>query len=111
MKIIRYLIIFFLQVIYSYANCQRENINFEHLDVNSGLSHNRVTCILQDSQGFMWFGTRDGLDKYDGYKFTVYKNNPKDDNSLSNNFISTIIQDSNGLIWVATRGGGLNRYD
>ena len=111
MKTIRYLVLFFLQVIYCYANCQKENINFEHLDVNSGLCHNRIICTLQDRQGFMWFGTGVGLNKYDGYKFTVYKNDPKDSNSLSNNFISGILEDSKGVIWISTRGGGLNRYD
>src|SRR5205085_12673310 len=77
----------------------------------AGLSQNHVMSILQDSRGFMWFATRDGLNKYDGYKFTVYKNDAKDSNSISNNFISGIVEDSKGIIWIATRAGGLNRYD
>jgi len=90
---------------------QKQYPKFEHLDINAGLSQNNVLCILQDSRGFMWFGTRDGLNKYDGYNFTVYKNNPNNEKSISNNFISDIVEDSKGVIWLTTRGGGLNRYD
>src|ERR1700741_1360422 len=90
---------------------QQQNLKFDHLDINSGLSQNHIMCILQDSRGFMWFGTRDGLNKYDGYKFTIYKNDPTDPNSISNNFISGIAEDSKGNIWMSTRGGGLNCYN
>jgi signal transduction histidine kinase/ligand-binding sensor domain-containing protein len=107
----RYLLLFCLQAFSFFAFSQKQNINFGHLDINSGLSQNHVMCILQDRQGFMWFGTSDGLNKYDGYSFTIYKNNLKDSNSISNNFISGIIEDSKGVIWVATRGGGFNRFD
>jgi signal transduction histidine kinase/ligand-binding sensor domain-containing protein/CheY-like chemotaxis protein len=90
---------------------QGQNLKFNHLDINQGLSQNNVLCILQDSRGFMWFGTRDGLNKYNGYDIIVYRNDPNDHNSISNNFISDILEDPKGFIWVATRGGGLNRYD
>ena len=90
---------------------QQPNLVFEHLDINAGLSQNNVLCVLQDSRGFMWFGTRDGLNKYDGYQITVYRNDPEDTRTVSNNFISDIVEDRNGDLWVGTRGGGLNRYD
>ncbi len=93
------------------AYSQKNYIQFQHLDINAGISQNHILCILQDSRGFMWFGTRDGLNKYDGYQFTIYRHDAKDSNSISNDFISSIIEDSKGFIWVATRGGGLNRYD
>jgi signal transduction histidine kinase/ligand-binding sensor domain-containing protein/DNA-binding response OmpR family regulator len=93
------------------ANAQTQNLKFEHLDINAGLSQNHIMCMLQDNRGFMWFGTSDGLNKYDGYKFTVYKNDPKDSNSISNNYISGIVEDEKGNLWVTARGGGLNRYD
>jgi len=93
------------------AQQQGPGLQFEHLDINAGLSQNNVLAVLQDSRGFMWFGTRDGLNKYDGYQITVYRNDPRNKSSLSNNFISDIIEDHKGYIWVATRGGGLNRYD
>ncbi len=105
------LLLILAQAIYFTGLAQQQDIKFDHLDINSGLSQNHVMCILQDSRGFMWFGTRDGLNKYDGYKFTVYKNDPKDSTSISNNFISAIAEDSKGDIWIATRGGGISRYN
>lgn len=111
MKAIRFLLLLVMQLCCYCAIAQQQHLKFEHFDINAGLSQNHIMCILQDSRGFMWFGTRDGLNKYDGYKFTVYKNDAKDSNSISNNFISGIVEDANGFIWIATRGGGLNRYD
>ena len=90
---------------------QPPQLKFSHLDRDAGLSQSNVICILQDRRGFMWFGTRDGLNKYDGYQFTVYKNNTEDTNSLSNNFITGIIEDSKAALWITTWGGGLNRFD
>jgi signal transduction histidine kinase/ligand-binding sensor domain-containing protein/DNA-binding response OmpR family regulator len=90
---------------------QKQNLKFDHLNINDGLSQNNVLCVLQDSRGFMWFGTRDGLNKYDGYKFTIYRNDAANEHSLSNNFITDIIEDAKGNMWVATYGGGVNRYD
>ena len=77
---------------------QTTNIRFDHLGTADGLSQSNVKCILQDKRGFMWFGTRDGLNKYDGYKFTVYKNDPSNTNSLSNDYIGDIIEDAEGNI-------------
>ena len=90
MKATRFYLFLLAQTVCFSVFSQRQNIKFDHLDINSGLSQNNVMCILQDKQGFMWFGTRDGLNKYDGYKFTVYKNDVKDSNSISNNFITGI---------------------
>ncbi|MEO5684700.1 MAG: two-component regulator propeller domain-containing protein [Chitinophagaceae bacterium] len=90
---------------------QKPYLKFEHLDINAGLSQNNVICVLQDSRGFMWFGTRDGLNRYDGYKFTVYKNDATDKYSISNNFITGILEDDNGNIWATTNGGGVNMFD
>lgn len=107
----RYIFIVLLQVIGFFAMAQKQNLRFEHLGIDEGLSQSNVICILQDSRGLMWFGTRDGLNKYDGYKFTVYKNKADDKNSISNNYIQAIKESKNGCLWIATRGGGLNRYD
>jgi signal transduction histidine kinase/ligand-binding sensor domain-containing protein/ActR/RegA family two-component response regulator len=107
LKIIAASLLLSLQVI----GQRPQNLKFNHLDISDGLSQNNVICILQDSRGFMWFGTRDGLNKYDGYEITVYRNDPANSSSISNNFISDILEDAKGRIWVATRGGGLNRYD
>ncbi len=97
-------------LVYLPALSQTQDLKFDHLDINSGLSQNHIMCILQDSRGFMWFGTRDGLNRYDGYKFTVYKNDPRDSTSVSGNFIYDIAEDSSGNIWIATRGGGISCY-
>ncbi|HXB45646.1 MAG TPA: two-component regulator propeller domain-containing protein [Puia sp.] len=86
-------------------------MKFDHLDINSGLSENNVISILQDSRGFMWIGTQDGLNKYDGYTFTTYKKDIQTKFSLNNNYIKDIIEDGHGNLWIATWGGGLNRYD
>ncbi|MFT4925205.1 MAG: ligand-binding sensor domain-containing protein/signal transduction histidine kinase [Phenylobacterium sp.] len=86
-------------------------VRFEPLSIAQGLSHNTVTSILQDSKGFMWFGTRDGLNRYDGYEFKVFRNATKDPRSISDNFIWSVFEDSQGVIWVGTGVGGLNRYN
>ena len=93
------------------AFSQKGQLEFDHFKTNQGLSQSNVLCILQDSRGFMWFGTREGLNQYDGYKFTVYKNDPKNANSISGNFISAIIESHDGNIWIATWGDGLCKYN
>ncbi len=90
----------------------RDNdIRFEHISLEQGLSQSVVLCILQDSKGFMWFGTQDGLNRYDGYEFTVYKHDPENPNSLSDNFIQSLYEDQSGALWIGTNGGGLDRFD
>ena len=66
---------------------QPDKIKFEHITVNDGLSQNTVNCIFQDSRGFMWFGTHDGLNRYDGYEVIQFNHDPLDSNSLANNII------------------------
>jgi two-component system, sensor histidine kinase ChiS len=90
---------------------RRDNdIQFTNLSLDQGLSQSVVTAICQDSQGFLWLGTQDGLNRYDGYNFRVFKNDPVDPNSLSDNYVYAILEDSQGYLWVGTNGG-LNRYD
>ena len=84
---------------------------FEHFSLEDGLSQSAVLELLQDRAGYLWVGTQDGLNRYDGYGFSVYKNDPDDPNSLSHNSILQLIQDSSGAIWIGTWGGGLNRLD
>ncbi|MGE5340314.1 MAG: two-component regulator propeller domain-containing protein [Candidatus Omnitrophota bacterium] len=86
-------------------------IIFKHLSLEEGLSQNTVFCIMQDSKGFMWFGTQDGLNKYDGYNFTVYKPNPDVPNSLSEGEARTLFEDKTGLIWIGTSNRGVNKFD
>src|SRR5689334_14637169 len=86
-----------------------ENIKFEQ--VSEGLSEKSVTCILQDHKGFMWFGTRNGLNRYDGVEFKVYEFVYGDTTSVSGNFINQLVEDNGGNIWVGTLDAGLNLYD
>ncbi len=90
---------------------QNQPVKFERISLEQGLSQSSVQCILQDRKGFMWFGTEDGLNKYDGYRFTVYKNNPNDPNSLSNDAVNSIYEDQSGVLWIGTERGGLNKLD
>lgn len=90
---------------------QANQIKFEHITTNEGLSQSTVSCIYQDSRGFIWFGTRDGLNRYDGYKFNIYRFNAENHLSISNNYINEIAEDKDGHLWIATVGGGLNRFD
>ena len=87
---------------------QPDNLRFDHLTIEDGLSNNNVNCILQDNQGFMWFGTEGGLDKYDGYNFLNYSHDPGDSLTLSYNWVTKIQEDSMGYLWIATQNG-LNR--
>ncbi len=88
-----------------------DQLRFERLSVEQGLSQNTVQCILQDRHGFMWFGTQDGLNKYDGYAFTVYKPDPQVPQSLSGTRIESLYEDHTGTLWVGTDGGGLNQFE
>jgi ligand-binding sensor domain-containing protein/signal transduction histidine kinase len=84
---------------------------FVRYTMDDGMSQNTVNCILQDSRGFMWFGTQAGLNRFDGYTFRVFRHNPQDSLSISNNWIWSIFEDSQKRLWAGTFGGGLNRFD
>ncbi len=88
-----------------------KELKFEHISVEQGLSHNSVTAILQDSTGFMWFGTDEGLNRYDGYDIKVFHHDPEDETSLGHDHVLTIFEDSQETLWVGTNGGGLSAYD
>lgn len=89
--------------------CLSQNLKFKHIGIDAGLSNSTIECIFQDHRGFIWFGTRDGLNKYDGEQMTVYRNN-KDTHSLSDNFIRQLYEDKHQQLWIAT-SNGLNRFD
>jgi ligand-binding sensor domain-containing protein len=89
---------------------QRPSISFEHLSTVDGLSHNNVSCILQDRQGYMWFGTEYGLNRYDGYGFRVFKNVPGDFITLAQNLIMSLFENENGFMWIS-ESSSLCRYN
>jgi len=84
---------------------------FQHITSEDGLSENVVNTIFQDDVGFMWFGTNDGLNKYDGYEFSVYTPEPNGNQKISSNLIYAITSDNLGNLWVGTTGAGLNKFD
>jgi signal transduction histidine kinase/ligand-binding sensor domain-containing protein len=85
-------------------------VRFGNLSEDDGLSNNHVQAILQDQNGFLWFGTQDGLNKYNGYEFTIYRHDVNRSASISSNHISVLFEDSQGIIWIGT-DTGLDRYD
>lgn len=97
--------------IYSFSFAQENRLRFEQITTKDGLSQSTVNDILQDSVGFLWFATDDGLNRYDGYEFRVFQSRIGSSSSLISNQINRIIQDSNQNIWIATNGGGLSKYD
>ncbi len=86
-------------------------LHFESFTIDDGLSQGYISAILQDKQGFMWFGTNDGLNKYDGYSFTVFRHNPSNPNSLAGDDISCLFEDSHQRLWIGLRGKGIDIYD
>lgn len=88
-----------------------EGIKFDRLSWEKGISQSQINCIIQDSKGFLWIGTNNGLNRYDGYEFREFNHDPKDSNTLSNNRVWALHEDHNGGIWIATWGGGVNYFD
>jgi len=102
---IRILLLFLLLPVF--LTGQENNLFFRHLTTEDGLSHNSVYAINEDDYGFMWVGTRSGLNRFDGYSFKIYDNN---NSGLRNAYINIIFRDSKGRMWVGTQEGGLSRY-
>lgn len=88
-----------------------QDYNFRHLSVAEGLSQSAVLCLAQDDLGYIWVGTADGLNRYNGYEFIHFRNRPGEGKSISDNFIYSIEPASDGDLWVGTFGGGLNYYN
>ncbi|MEA5257381.1 two-component regulator propeller domain-containing protein [Arcicella aquatica] len=86
-------------------------LKFSRISTQRGLSQSTVGQIFQDKKGFIWFATKDGLNKYDGYQFTVYRHISNDPNSISSSTISCITEDQEGNLWVGTFDGGVNKLD
>ncbi len=109
--LIKVLIIISLTINTTMILAQNNSIKFEHLSIEEGLSQSTINCILQDKQGFMWFGTIDGLNKYDGYEITIYQHQPDNPYSISGNTVNVLFEDSKGLIWIGTQNKGISIYN
>ena len=92
-------------------NVFSQSIYFNRLNTENGLSNNNAFNIIQDRFGFLWFATDDGLNRYDGYDFKVFRNNPENQNSISDNSVWVLTEDKKGNIWIGTKNGWLNRFD
>lgn len=106
---------FFAVIFFLFSCCvvsaQQQAYYFSRITVQNGLSHNKVNCIIRDQRGFMWMGTDDGLNRFDGNKFTIFRNDPVNKTTISGNIITDLLQDKEGIIWIATADGGLTKYD
>jgi len=105
------LVLYFLLAYTSALIAQDKNLIFDHISVIDGLSHPAVNDIVQDSSGFLWIGTQNGLNRFDGYSFKVYKSYEQQQNGVTNNCIKALFVDKNGILWVGTVAGGLLRYN
>ena len=110
MFIKRLLVLFFFVIVTNNLRAQN-HIIFHHLAVKDGLSQGTVNCILQDNKGFMWFGTQDGLNRFDGYSIKVFKNIPNDSTSLAVNFVISLFEDQSGNLIVESQGDHFQRYN
>lgn len=90
---------------------QMDRYKFQRISIQEGLSQSTVNCILQDNFGFLWIGTQDGLNRYDGYSFNVYRHNYLKASSVSDNNIITMYISRRGDFWIGTEAGGLNKFD
>lgn len=90
--------------------CSAQTYYFKHYQVEQGLSNNTVYSCLQDEKGFLWLGTKDGLNRFDGYTFKIFRHNPSDQKTLSNNMVHALSLDKNGSLWVGT-DQGVDHYD
>ncbi|MBN2412631.1 histidine kinase [candidate division KSB1 bacterium] len=105
--------LFFLCIIIPSFNisAQEQELVFKKISVDEGLSQSKINCIHQDSRGFMWFGTLEGLNKYDGYEFSIFQEDNNVPGNLSGNFIQCIFNDSRDNLWIGTESGGLNLFN
>lgn len=90
---------------------QNLNFKFENLSTKDGLSQNTITAILQDHEGYLWFGTQNGLNRYDGYSFKIYNNILNTNDKFNSYNITSIAQDFNGKIWIGTASNGISVFD
>jgi len=105
-----YLIVIFIAIFFNNLS-SAQDITLKHLSANDGLSNSYVNCLLQDRAGFIWFGTDDGLNRFDGYNIKVYRNDPEDSTSISDNIIWALFEDKQKYIWIGTKSGGVNKFD
>lgn len=98
-------------LLFQSTQAQQSNFKFERFTINNGLSNNSVNCVLQTKDGYLWIATKDGLNRFDGQSFKVFKKNVSQKNSLPENYIMFLYEDSKNILWVGAWGFGLCKYD
>lgn len=104
-------ILFFLLFLHSCTYAQFSSIRLEKYNLNNGLSNNSINCITQSKEGYLWVATKDGLNRFDGQSFKIFRNMPSDYGSLPENYIMYLLESKAGVLYVGTWGGGLCKYD
>lgn len=107
----RYISLLLILINFAAAATVPPDIFFKKINLEQGLSHRKVNCIIQDKRGFIWFGTEDGLNRYDGRSITYFRHVHNDKTTISGNIIKDLYEDGDGVIWIATQDGGMSRYD
>jgi len=100
-----------LLIPFGFLGVEAQEIQFTHLSRNEGLSHSIVYSIVQDKKGFLWFGTIDGLNKYDGYSLLTYQYDPYNPESIPTSDAANLLMDQDGSLWIGAWGKGLIRFD
>ncbi len=106
-----YYVIFYLVIFINSVCILPQSIYFNHLTTEDGLSNNNIYDVIQDRLGLLWFATEDGLNRFDGYDFKIFRNEPENQNSISDNSTWALLEDKKGNIWIGTKNGWLNCYN
>src|SRR5574338_101875 len=107
----KYIITLLLSLFIDSSIVLAQSLKFGKLTIEDGLSNNDVNTLIQDNIGFLWFGTEDGLNRYDGYSFKIFRNDPEDSNSVSDNSIRALAEDRHGNLWIGTKKGTVDKFD
>jgi ligand-binding sensor domain-containing protein len=107
-KFLLSILLFFFTILPNFS--QKPSLIFHNLSIQDGLSENSINAVIEDKKGFMWIATQDGLNKYDGYRFTIYNSNPDDSFSVSHRNAKRLFIDSKNRLWICT-SSGVNLYD
>ncbi len=102
---LKYIILIFILIFSEYTYAQNKTLNIQHYKISDGLSQNYTTDVTQDKFGYIWIGTQDGLNRFDGYEFKIYKQNPSDKHSLSDNYIIDLFVAPDSLLWIVNNNG------
>ncbi|WP_195472262.1 hybrid sensor histidine kinase/response regulator transcription factor [Bacteroides xylanisolvens] len=107
----RVFICFFMLLVCSHSHSQNQSLGFKHFTISDGISNSYITDILQDKRGYIWIGTTDGLNCFDGYDFKVYKKDPFNKTTVGGNYIRCLYEDSHGNLWVGLLNGIVSKFD